>query len=185
MMLAHVGWRRREGAPPITMLISRSRDGAAIAEAVEMLGLRAIRGSTDRPDKKKGGAEALRALLRELKEGRSVSVTPDGPKGPRMRAQEGAVQLAKLSGAPIVCLGWSVTGRRVLSSWDSFVLPMPFARGVFVWGGPIRIPREADAAATEAARLALECELTRVVQEADRLVGLNPVQPATAEAASA
>ena len=182
LMQAHVGWKPKYGAPPTHMLISKSKDGAVIATACEMVGIKVVRGSTDRAGKSKGGAEALRFMLRALKEGRSVAVTPDGPRGPRMRVQEGVVQLAKLSGAPVVCMGWASAHRAVLNSWDRFLLPLPFGRGVFVWGGPIRVPRDADAAATEAARLAIENELTRISQEADRRLGLAPIEPAQLDA---
>lgn len=184
IMQAHVGWNPRDGAPPTHALISRSKDGAVIAAASGMIGIHTVRGSTDRAGKQKGGFEALRQMLRELKEGRSVAVTPDGPRGPRMLVQEGVIQLARLSGAPIICLGWSTAARHVFASWDRFVLPLPFGRGVYVWGGPIRVPRDGDAAATEAARIALEHELTRVTQEADRRLGFAPIEPAQGDAPS-
>jgi hypothetical protein len=185
LMQAHIGWKPKEGAPETYMLISKSKDGAVIAAAAEMVGMRVVRGSTDRAGKDKGGREALRFMLRELKEGRSVAVTPDGPRGPSMRVQEGVIQLAKLSGAPIVCLGWSMRPRRVFKSWDSFVLPLPFARGVFMWGGPVRVARDADSAKTEDARLALEAELTRIVGECDRRLGFEPLSPTAPSRAAA
>lgn len=182
MMEAHVGWKPKDGAPHTHMLVSKSKDGAIIATACEMVGMHVLRGSTDRAGKSKGGVEALRFMLRALKDGRSVAVTPDGPRGPRMRVQEGVIQLAKLSGAPIVCMGWATSHRLVFDSWDRFQLPLPFGRGVFVWGGPIRVPRDADAAATEAARLAVENEITRISHEADRRLGLAPIEPAQTDA---
>jgi lysophospholipid acyltransferase (LPLAT)-like uncharacterized protein len=179
--LTHVGWRQSEGAPRTLMLISQSKEGEAITQACQMVGLDVIRGSTDKAHKRKGGAEALRGMLRTLRAGGSVAITPDGPKGPRMRAQIGVIQLAKLSGAPLVCLGWATRGRKVFDSWDNFVLPLPFGRGAYVWGDPIHVARDADDDAMETARLALERELTRVAHEADRRVGVAPIEPAPAE----
>jgi hypothetical protein len=95
-----------------------------------------------------------------------------------MRAEMGPVQLAKLTGAPIVGLAWSTERRKVLDSWDRFVLPWPFGRGVYVFGGPIHVARHASDAEMEAARLALETELIRITQQADALVGATPVEPA-------
>lgn len=180
--LTHVGWRQSEGAPRTQMLISQSKEGEAITQACQMVGLYVIRGSTDKAHKRKGGVEALRGMLRTLRAGGSVAITPDGPKGPRMRVQIGVIQLAKLSGAPLVSLGWATRGRKVFDSWDNFVLPLPFGRGVYVWGEPIHVPRDADDAAMEGARLALETELTRVAHEADRLAGVSLIAPAPAEA---
>lgn len=190
IMQAHVGWRQSEGAPRTLMLISQSREGEAISQACRMVGLDVIRGSTDKAHKRKGGAEALRGMIRHIRSGGSVAITPDGPKGPRMRAQAGVIQLARLTGAPMICLGWSSRPRKAFNSWDRFLLPAPFGRGVFVWGGLVHVARDADDAAMETARLALEVELTRVAQEADRRAGVTPIEPAatgsvTSEPASA
>ncbi|MDX2234195.1 MAG: lysophospholipid acyltransferase family protein [Hyphomonadaceae bacterium] len=178
LMQAHAGWQAHSGGKPTTMLISQSREGEVIAIATHTLGVDTIRGSTAKAGKDKGGTEAMRAMMRRLKQGGAVAITPDGPKGPRMRAEMGVVQLARLSGAPVVGLAWSTSGRRVFSSWDSFVLPLPFGRGVFIFGEPIRVDRRADDAQMEAARLAVETELVRITQEADRRVGVAPIEPA-------
>ena len=86
-------WRR---GMPIHMLISTHRDGLLIARTSAHFGISTIAGSSTR-----GGAGALRALLKMLKSGGCVGITPDGPKGPRMRATDGVIALAKLSGCPI------------------------------------------------------------------------------------
>jgi lysophospholipid acyltransferase (LPLAT)-like uncharacterized protein len=182
IMLVHTGWMRASRRWLRThMLISQSREGSVIAHAAEALGLSTVRGSTEtKADKNKGALEATRAMLRRLKEGAAVAITPDGPKGPRMRAEMGSIQLARLSGAPLLCLAWSTSDGRALNSWDRFLLARPFGRGAYVFGNPISVDRRADDAAMETARLALETELTRITQEADRLVGMAPVEPAEA-----
>ena len=158
---------------PIAMLISRHGDGLLIAETIRHFGVRTIAGSSSR-----GGADALRAMLTTLKSGISVCVTPDGPRGPRMRATAGVVHAARLAGVPLLA-GTVATGRRrVLGSWDRFLLALPFSRGVYVIGHPIEVAPDADDAAIEAARLALEVELNRVSAEAERMVGQIPVEPA-------
>lgn len=178
IMQSHVGWRENDGAPRTLMLISQSKDGEAISQACRMVGLDVVRGSTDRAHKRKGGAEALRRMLKELRGGGTVAITPDGPKGPRMRVQPGVIQLARLSGAPLICLGWSTRPRKAFDSWDRFILPFPFGRGAFVWSDLHYVPRDADDAAQEAARLALENELNRIAQEADRIAGVPQILPA-------
>ena len=82
---------------------------------------------------------ALREMVKLVRSGGYVGITPDGPRGPRMRASEGVVAAARLTGVPVVPLGISTTRRRLLNSWDRFLLPMPLSRGVFVWGDPIVI----------------------------------------------
>ena len=165
-------WRRRQ---PIRMLISTHRDGQIIARTVSHFGIDTVAGSSSR-----GGSAALRALLRSLKDGVCVGVTPDGPRGPRMRVSDGIVQVARLSGAPVLPCSFSSARRRVLDSWDRFVIAWPFSRGVFVWGRPITISRDADAAAQESARLAIENELNAITDDADARMGHAPLQPAEA-----
>jgi lysophospholipid acyltransferase (LPLAT)-like uncharacterized protein len=158
---------------PIAMLISRHGDGLLIAEIIRHFGVRTIAGSSSR-----GGTDALREMLATLKSGITVAVTPDGPRGPRMRATAGVVRAARLAGAPLVPVSVATRRRRMLGSWDRFLLAWPFNEGVYVWGQPIEVAADADDAAIEAARAALESELNRVSAEADRLVGQTPVEPA-------
>jgi lysophospholipid acyltransferase (LPLAT)-like uncharacterized protein len=91
-----------------------------------------------------------------------------------MRASEGVAAVARLSGAPVIACAYSARRRRLLSSWDRFVVALPFTKGVFVWGEPIHVGAEARGAALDAARLKIETELTRVTREADRLAGHDP-----------
>ncbi|NWH07522.1 MAG: lysophospholipid acyltransferase family protein [Alphaproteobacteria bacterium] len=170
-------WRR---AVPMNMLISKHRDGELIADTIAYFGLKSVRGSASKPgkDKDKGGQAALMAMIRALRSGECVGITPDGPRGPRMRASGGAAALARLSGVPVIPAAYSTRRRRVLSSWDRFVLPLPFTRGVFVWGEPIHVDRKADEAALDAARLAIEDGLNRVSGMADELAGQEVIAPA-------
>jgi len=158
---------------PISMLISRHGDGLLISDIIRRLGIDTIAGSSSR-----GGADALRAMIATLKSGVSVAITPDGPRGPRMHAAVGAVQAARIAGAPLVPVSLATARRKALRSWDRFLLAWPFGAGVFVWGKPIEIAPDADEAEIEVARLALESELNRVSAEADRLVGQAPIEPA-------
>jgi lysophospholipid acyltransferase (LPLAT)-like uncharacterized protein len=170
-------WQR---SARISMLISRHRDGEMIANVIARYGFSSIRGSAAKPgsDKAKGGQAALKAMLRLLREGESVGITPDGPRGPRMRASDGATALARLSGAPVIPAAFATRRRKVLSSWDRFILPLPFTRGVFVWGEPVHVDRKGDDASLERARQAIEDGLNAVTHEADRLVGQDVIEPA-------
>jgi len=169
LLMAPMAWRR---SAAMNMLISAHADGRIIADAIGHFGLGTLTGS-----RSKGGAGALRAMLRALDAGQNVGVTPDGPRGPAMRATLGIVAAARLGQVPILPLSFSTTGRRVLGSWDRFLLSFPFSRGVFIWGEPLSVPRDADAAALEAARRELEARLNAITAEADRRCGHEPVQP--------
>lgn len=161
------------GGQPLHLLISGHRDGLLISRGVAHLGVPTVSGSTRR-----GGASALRAIQKVLGAGDAVGITPDGPRGPRMRAKLGAIKAAQMTGAPILPVSGSATRRRILRSWDRFCLALPFGRGLLLWGEPIRVPADADAAALEAFRLSLEETLNGLTAEAERRCGQTAVEPA-------
>ena len=170
LLLMPYCWRK---GMPISMLISHHPDGRFISHTIRHFAIDTIVGSSSR-----GGGAALRALMKSLNAGFSVGITPDGPRGPRMRASLGIVQTARLAGVPILPCSYAVTRRRVLSSWDRFILAWPFSRGLIVWGEPITVAREASDAAIEAARQSLEDRLNTITAAADRFCGVTPVEPA-------
>ena len=94
-----------------------------------------------------------------------------------MRASDGIISVARLSGAPIVPVTFSASRRKILKTWDRFVVPLPFSRGVFLWGEPILVARDADDAAQEAARRRVEDSLNALTDEADRICGAEAVPP--------
>jgi hypothetical protein len=140
-------WHGRQmallGAPrsrPAVALISLSKDGDLQRGAQRILGVGSVRGSSTR-----GGARALRSLLRALEGGDSdVLMAVDGPRGPARRAKAGAVRAARRSGALLIPVGsWARHAIVVRSSWDEFVIPLPFSRVVIAIGPPL------DASAVE------------------------------------
>ena len=158
---------------PIHMMISMHSDGRFLSDTVSRLGIKTIVGSTS-----KGGAKALRAMVRTVKNGDYVGLTPDGPRGPRMRAQEGIVTIARLAKVPIIPIGYASTSCKILGSWDRFIAALPFGRGVFVWGEPIEVPHTSDKLELEKTRQNIEDAVNAVSAEADRLSGLDPIEPA-------
>lgn len=169
MMLIPMAWRQMA---PMHMLISAHRDGRLIAGAMSYFDIETIAGSTRR-----GGSSALRAMLKRLGDGDCVAITPDGPRGPAMTASLGIVNLARIAGVPIQPITYATSRRRLLATWDRYHLALPFGRGVILWGEPIEIAADLDAAALEDARQRIETCLNEMVREADRLVGhgMRPV----------
>jgi len=151
---------------PVHMLISAHRDGRIIAGAVSYFDIGYIPGSTRR-----GGAGALRAMLKHLADGAWVGITPDGPRGPAMRVGGGIVDLARLARVPVVPLVFATSRRRILNTWDCFYLALPFGRGLYLWGEPIEIGAELDGEGSERARLLIEERLNELAERADRRVG--------------
>ncbi|WP_428485669.1 lysophospholipid acyltransferase family protein [Rhodopila sp.] len=121
---------------PIHTLVSHHRDGRFIGAVVQRFGILPILGSSSR-----GGAAGLRNMLAVLRRGDLIGITPDGPRGPRRQAAFGALQLAALSGVPIVPLAARTSQRMRLDTWDRMPVPLPFGRGVMVCGPAISVPR--------------------------------------------
>jgi lysophospholipid acyltransferase (LPLAT)-like uncharacterized protein len=166
---------------PLHVLISHHRDGELIARAMRPFGLEAIRGSTAKDGRRKGGTAALRTILQALKHGGIVAISPDGPRGPRMRASTGIAAAARLAKVPVIPLGYGVARRKVMSSWDRFIVPFPFNRGVYIWGDPIDVYSDSSETVEQAA-LRIETALNAVCAEADRYCGQTPIDPAPAVA---
>jgi len=154
------------------VLISHHGDGEIIARAVKYWGLDSVRGSSS-----KGAVPAIKEMLRAIKRGELALITPDGPRGPRMMAQEGVVRVAAMSGVPVIPVSFSTSRAKYLRSWDRFVLAKPFGRGVFVWGDPINVPRRDINGGHQIAKRQIEESLIKVTQESDRLCGHEPVAP--------
>ena len=95
----------------IRVLISMHRDGEIIARIVSHFGIRAVRGSTTR-----GSLSGVRGLLRALKEGGDIAITPDGPKGPAFKVQRGIIDIAKRTGLPIVPVSFSASKKKPLKA---------------------------------------------------------------------
>jgi len=143
-------------------LVSRSEDGAMVADFVRRFGFITIRGSSSR-----GGAEGLRSLTRALRKGHSVVVVPDGPRGPREVLKPGVVRLARLTGAHVVPAAFGASSEWRARSWDEFRIPKPFSRCVMRFGEPILVPRDIDGAGEETTRKEIEAALSAVTWQAD------------------
>lgn len=174
LLMIPLAWRR--GAP-MNMLISQHRDGELIARAMDPFGIGTIRGSAAKAGKKdKGGTAALRSILRQLKANEYVGFTPDGPRGPRMRASTGVVAAARLARVPILPVTYAIARRRVINSWDRFILPWPFNRGLYLWGEPIDVYSD-ETETPEQAALRLEAAMNALCARADALCGQSPIEP--------
>lgn len=126
-----------------SVLISQSRDGAYVSALVEAFGFQSVRGSSS-----KGGPRALRQLAQELERGRSIAMTPDGPRGPKYQIQNGVIWLAATTKAPVVPVSLNVRGHWQLKGWDRTQVPKPFSCAELVIGPRIMVatdPNSPDA----------------------------------------
>lgn len=163
----------RRGSRHYEVMISSHRDGRVIARTVAHFGIGVVYGSSSRRP-----GLALRQAARTCRNGNVLCITPDGPRGPRMRAAPGAVMVAEIASAVLLPVAYATTRRRSMRTWDRFLIPLPFGRGVFVLGQPIEVPAHLEDPEREALRQKLEASLIAATEEADRLTGHPPVEPA-------
>jgi len=132
-MLLPIFHMRKRG---VVSLVSLHMDGEIITRIVTRLGYVIRRGSP-----REGSREGFKAILQDLKEGKTVSMFPDGPTGPRHFVHDGVIHLARLTGAPIVPLLFSANRSWRARSWDKFMIMKPFSKAVLCFGEPFFIPR--------------------------------------------
>ena len=157
-------WHNRQIILPIVLpkdkihcLISASKDGAYAAAIARLFGKKSIRGSSSR-----GGFEAMKEMMRVLKAGDNIAITPDGPRGPVGEVNPGIVQMAQAMGVSIVPVAFDSTKKKVFSSWDKFILPYPFSKIAIVFGRPIEIAvNESIESGSEKVRIALNASVDK------------------------
>lgn len=147
----------------IYTLISAHQDGRLIAECVSWLGIDNVPGSSTRL-----GRGASRQLVKLIRSGSHVVITPDGPRGPLYVCKVGVIKLAQLTGAPIYPIAFSASSSWAFSSWDKMILPKPFSKIRYALTHPIRVPQgELTDAEVEEYRVKVEEGLCRVTEEVD------------------
>jgi hypothetical protein len=145
----------------LSMLLSRHRDAEILSHVAHHLGFEFIRGSTNR-----GGVAALRELLATSRQ-RHLTITPDGPRGPRRQLAAGPIYVASKLGMPLVLMGYGYDRPWRLNSWDRFAIPRPNSRARAVVTGEIYIPPDLDRAGLEHFRLQTEQTLNQLSDEAE------------------
>lgn len=151
----------RAGHSDLTMLLSRHRDGDVLSRVAFHFGFGVVRGSTF-----DGASTALRDLIRIARKGH-LTITPDGPRGPRRVLAQGPIFLASRLGLPIVPMGFGYDRPWRMNSWDRFAVPRPFSRARGVMGSEILLPRKLSADELERARRQVERMITELSDEAE------------------
>lgn len=152
------------GQHKLHMLISSHPDGQIIARTTQHFGYGWIAGSSN-----KGGRKAVVKILKTLKSGESVGVTPDGPRGPRYQVSLGVIQMARLGNAALLPVSYAANKGFFMKSWDRFFLPLPFSKGVFIYGPMIDVTDSSKS--DEELRQQLENSLKEITQKADHYCG--------------
>ena len=143
-------------------MISQHDDGEMLVGVLKGIGLEAIRGSSTR-----GFVGAIRELLRNQGKDVRIVITPDGPLGPPMKLQQGAIYLASKTGLPILVTGIGLSSSWTFKSWDRFKLPLPFSRALLRIGKLIRIPPDLNREEIEQWRIKVEKAMCGILTDTD------------------
>ncbi len=143
----------------MNVMISQHRDGIFISDVMKEFKFATIHGSSS-----KNGVSALRQMLRLLRHGDNVAITPDGPRGPKQIAASGVAIAAKLSGCPVLPLSFSAARAKKFTSWDNFMLALPFTKIIIKADAPLIIDKNSS---DEDARIKIEAALNQVTEAAD------------------
>ena len=162
MPWVYVGVGKREKRKPMHVLISKHKDGRLAAKVMSLMGVDSVAGSSS-----SGATGAALQLLRVLRRGSHIGITPDGPKGPVKVLKVGVVKIAQASGAPVYPSAVGINKCWIFKSWDKMILPRPFSKVVLVMGRPIFVPRELTAEETETWRQRLENAINEITAQAD------------------
>jgi len=151
---------------PLAMLQSPHSDGQLIAKAINMLGFQTVWGSTNR-----NAAGGIIGLIKKAKNGVSIGITPDGPRGPALVCSQGPVAVAKLASIKIFPIAWSTSSFWRLKNWDKSLVPKPFSKGIWVWGEPLEVPKNASKEDIIRLTQELENSLNFYTTQADKYFG--------------
>lgn len=177
MMLADLNTREFN----VSAMVARHGDAEIMAHVLKKFGISAIRGAgAGRRKKNRGGVYALRAAHHALEQGTIVAMTADVPASKPRVAGDGIVTLARLSGRPIIPVAAATSRYAVLNTWSKMTVNMPFSKLAVVGGDPIFVAADADDAAMEKARLAVENSLNAVTARAYALAKQSDQQASDA-----
>jgi len=139
------------GKPNCAALISKSKDGDLLAKILKHWNYNVVRGSSST-----GGDIALAIMIDFAKNDYSVTITPDGPRGPAHKFKAGAVITAKKSKVPLILSGVGYQKKKALSNWDKFEVPHFFSKAKIIYSEPIFI--EANLCYEETSKIIIYCE---------------------------
>jgi len=145
----------------LAMLLSQHGDADVLARVARNFGFDCVRGSTYR-----GAARAILELSERSKR-QHLTITPDGPRGPRRQLAQGPIYLASRLQLPLVVMGFGYDRPWRAKSWDRFAVPRPFTRARAIIGPPMMLPPALDRDGLEHYRLRTERLLNCLTTEAE------------------
>jgi lysophospholipid acyltransferase (LPLAT)-like uncharacterized protein len=144
----------------LAAIVSASKDGGIVARILELFDCQPVRGSSSRR-----GAQALLELTTWAERGLDIAITPDGPRGPCYKVQDGITSLAQVTGLAIIPCSGRIYSKITIKSWDRFQIPLPFTRIDVRFGKPIIVPRDCSDEERGALRRELEERMKAMTQD--------------------
>jgi len=130
-------WRKFFPKRKCVVLTSASKDGVLLGAVVGVFGFDAVHGSSSRR-----GVAALVALRKAVQAGSDVVITPDGPRGPRLKVKPGVIKVAQMTGCEIRPFKIEFSSYWQLKTWDRFQIPKPFSKAIITYLDPLAVPDE-------------------------------------------
>ena len=147
------------------IFISEHADGKIIGNVSRLFNVNIIWGSSN-----KNTMQAIKKIFSVLKEKECLAITPDGPRGPAFEINSNIVKISSKYSLHIIPWTSGASKKKVFSSWDKFILPLPFGKLVFVYGNPIKVPPNVTDSQIKKISSALKRELNAICEKADNLV---------------
>lgn len=174
-------WHGRTMIPTLVMglygmhacaVTSRNKDGRLMAKIQHLFGARAVYGSTSN-----GAVSVLRAGVRVLRnDGRSIVMCPDGPSGPSLRLQDGAMYYAKMAGVPIIPVCFASSKSWFQTRWDRYLIALPFSKNIMDVGEPIFVKSKIKSPEFEKERKKIEDICVKQMRDLDKMFNLMQVE---------
>ncbi len=158
----------------MSALVSPHQDGQIIANFLKWFGITPINGSTNENPR-----QSALSLMRDLVDGADLFISPDGPRGPRMRMKKSPIYFAKKTGKPIVFVSFSDSNALIIEkAWDKMMVALPFGKGFFIFSEPMYVPNDANDEELEKYRQKLEDIANELSIKCDEAVGRKAIMPA-------
>ncbi len=160
---------------PICSITSSARAGSMVGRVQKLFGMDTIAMTS----KKSNNIAVSRAVIGKIKQGISIGIAADGPRGPERVLSTVPLVWARTSGKRVFGITFSAEHGCEAGTWDRLLMPRPWRnKGVFIcreWTETV--PRKASDEQIEALRLSLEQHMNDITAEADRMVGREPWSP--------
>jgi lysophospholipid acyltransferase (LPLAT)-like uncharacterized protein len=84
----------------------------------------------------------IKNISNAVQNGDCIYITPDAPHGPPKRINTSIFKLCRKFNLNIAILSFHTDKYFRLNSWDKLKIPLPFSKGIYLWGKEIIEPKD-------------------------------------------